>query len=279
MFENTHTLKFMFFLFIVSYKKSTFAFYDFMGTKSYLIYFLVYKNLQLKYKHSMLGFIWSFLHPLFYLLVFNFVFSKAFSNIPHYSLFILSTLIFWVYFSGSCNQLSQTFIRNSHLLKSLNVKKLLYPISEQGAELVSFMAGFVLFIFLMTYLGMPLNLSLLYIIPIIILFSAFTFSLGLILGALNVFFRDVGILWNTLNPALFYLSPIAYSLDIIPIKYVFYFKLNPLYHFFYIIRNILYEGKSPEPIHCLYCFIITIIFFTLAMLIYRKTRNGFISNL
>ena len=250
-----------------------------MPSKIYLIYFLIYKNLQLKYKHSLIGFVWSFLHPLFYLLVFNFVFSKAFSNIPHYSLFIISTLIFWIYFSGSCNQLSQTFIKNAHLIKSLNVRKLLYPVSEQGTELVSFLAGFLLFIFLMFYLGMPVNWNLLYILPIIVLFSIYTFSIGLILGALNVFFRDVGILWNTLNPALFYLSPIAYSLDIIPHQYLFYFKLNPLYHFFYIIRNVLYEGNAPSLIHCVYSLIITAVCFTIAMLIYRRTRNGFISSL
>ena len=250
-----------------------------MSSKTYLIYFLIYKNLQLKYKHSLLGFVWSFLHPLFYLLVFNFVFSKAFSNIPHYSLFIISTLIFWVYFSGSCNQLCLTFIKNAHLIKSLNIRKLLYPVSEQATELVSFLAGFILFIFLMTYLGMPITFNLLYILPIILLFSIFTFSLGLILGSLNVFFRDIGILWNTLNPALFYLSPIAYSLDIIPHQYIFYFKLNPLYHFFYIIRNVLYEGKAPSFIHCIYCLIITSIFYLTALFIYRKTRNGYISNL
>ena len=250
-----------------------------ISQRSYLVYFLIYKNLQLKYKHSLLGFAWSFLHPLFYLLVFNFVFSKAFSQIEHYSLFVISGLIFWIYFSNSCNQLSQTFIRNSHLIKSLNVKKLVYPISEQGSELVSFLAGFVLFIFLMLYLGMHINLNLLYIIPVIILFSIFTFSVGLILGALNVFFRDIGILWNSLNPALFYLSPIAYTQDIIPPQYVFYFKLNPLYHFFYIIRDVLYSGTAPSLHHVIYCLIITAVCFVIAMLIYRKMRNGFISNL
>lgn len=227
----------------------------------------------------MLGFVWSFLHPLFYLLIFNFVFSKAFSAIEHYSLFVISGLIFWIYFSGSCNQLSQTFIRNSHLLKSLNVKKLLYPVSEQGSELMSFLAGFLLFIGLMFYLGLPIGFKLLYIIPVIALFSMFSFSVGLILGALNVFFRDVGILWNTLNPALFYLSPVAYSIDIIPQEYAFYFKLNPLYHFFYVIRNVLYEGNAPDPRHLAYCTIITLVAFLIAMLIYRRTRNGFISNL
>lgn len=249
------------------------------NSRNYTLYFLVYKNMQLKYKHSLLGFVWSFLHPLFYLLIFNFVFSKAFSEIENYSLFVLSGLIFWVYFSGSCNQLSQTFIKNAHLIKSLQVKKILYPFSEQLTELLSFLAGFILFVLLMCYLNLSVNLTILYIIPIIILFSVFTFSVGLILGSLNVFFRDVGILWNTLNPALFYLTPIAYSITIIPTKYAFYFKLNPLYHFLYVIRNVLHQGCAPEFYHSLYCLIITAITLLISILIYRKTKNGFISNL
>lgn len=239
----------------------------------------MYKNLQLKYKHSLLGIVWSFIHPLFYLLIFNFVFSKAFSQIENYSLFVLSGLIFWVYFSGSCNQLSQTFIRNSHLIKSLQVKKLLYSYSEQLTELVSFLAGFVLFFFLMLYLNLPINVTFFYILPIIALFSVFTFSVGLILGSLNVFFRDVGILWSTLNPALFYITPIAYNIDIIPDTYVFYFKLNPLYHFLYIIRNVLHEGHAPEIRHSMYCIAITLVTCVVALFIYRKTKNGFISHL
>lgn len=247
--------------------------------RSYLIYFLIYKNLQLKYKHSLLGFGWSFLHPLFYLLIFSFVFSRAFSGIEHYPLFVISGLIFWIYFSNSCNQLSQAFIRNAHLIKSLHVKKILYPVSEQGSELVSFLAGFVLFVVLMVWLGMPLSPNLLYIIPVIVLFTVFTFSIGLILGALNVFFRDVGILWNSLNPALFYLSPIAYAVSIIPDKFQFVYKLNPLYHFFYIIRNVLYEGHAPDLRHTGYCTFIAAAAAMLAWLVYHKTRNGLISNL
>lgn len=235
--------------------------------------------MQLKYKHSLLGFVWSFLHPLVYLMIFHFVFSKAFSDIPHYSLFVLSGLIFWVYFSGSCNQLSQTFIRNSHLLKSLHIKKILYPYSEQLTELVSFLAGFLLFLGLMIYVEMPLTWNVLWIIPVIILFTIFCFSMGLILGSLNVFFRDVSILWNTLNPALFYLTPIAYSIQIIPENVRPYFKLNPLYHFLYVIRQILHEGISPDGTHLFYVFIITVTALLIAIAIYRKTRNGFISNL
>jgi ABC-type polysaccharide/polyol phosphate export permease len=164
-------------------------------------------------------------------------------------------------------------------LKSFNINKILYPVSEQGAELVSFLSGFVLFACLMVYLGMSISFSFLWIIPITLLFTVFCFSVGLILGSLNVYFRDVGILWNTLNPALFYLSPIAYSIDIIPVEYQLYFKLNPIYHFLIVIRNVLYDGTFPSFNSLMYCIVITLTALLFALFIYKKTRNGFISNL
>ncbi|MBK6986497.1 MAG: ABC transporter permease [Bacteroidetes bacterium] len=150
---------------------------------------------------------------------------------------------------------------------------MLYPISEQLTELVSFLAGFILFIGLMVYLNLNVNITILYIIPIIMLFSIFTFSVGLILGFLNVFFRDIGILWNTLNPALFYLTPIAYAIDIIPQEYSYYFKFNPLYHFLYIIRNVLHQGCAPEFYHSIFCLIITLITVCLSILFIEKQKR------
>lgn len=249
------------------------------GKRWYIILFLSYKNLQLKYKHSALGFVWSFLHPFFYLLIFLAVFSMIFSDIPNYPLFVISGLIFWIYFAGATTQLSLVFIKNAHLIKSLNVPKTIYPITELGAELISFILGLIPFLIIMYFMGLHLTFNLLYIIPVILLFSTFIFSVGLILGSLNVFFRDVGILWSTVNPALFYLSPIAYSIKIIPLKYQFYLKLNPIYHFLEIIRDVLYLGKAPSLHYLGICIIITAITGSIAYLIYRKTRNGFISNL
>jgi len=135
------------------------------------------------------------------------------------------------------------------------------------------------FMVIMYFIGMNFTWNLLYLIPVILLFSIFIFSTGLILGSLNVFFRDVGILWNTINPALFYFSPIAYSYKIIPDKYRYLVKYNPLYHFLETVRNILYDGTAPSVHYTNNCLIITAVFLALAILIYRKTRNGFISNL
>ncbi len=247
--------------------------------KRYIILFLIYKNLQLKYKHSVLGFFWSLLHPFLYLLIFLAIFSAAFPAIENYPLYVLSGLIFWIYFSNATSQLSIVFIKNAHLLKSLNISKIMYPITELGSELVSFMLGLIPFMILMYFLGLKITFNLLYIFPIILLFSIFIFSVGLILGSLNVFLRDVGILWNTINPALFYLSPIAYSFKIVPERFKFIVKYNPMYHFLELVRNILYDGQAPVAHYVGRCLMITSVTVLLAFIIYRKTRNGFISNL
>jgi ABC-2 type transport system permease protein len=249
------------------------------GNRRYIILFLIYKNLQLKYKHSALGFLWSLLHPFLYLLIFLAIFSAAFPGIENYPLYVLSGLVFWIYFAGGTNQLCIVFIKNTHLIKSLNIPKTIYPLTELGSELVSFMLGLIPFMFIMYYMGLNITFNLLYLIPVILLFSVFIFSVGIILGSLNVFFRDVGILWNTINPAMFYLSPIAYSYKIVPEQYRFIVKYNPLYHFLEIVRNVLYDGQAPSMHYLGNCLIITAVTVVLAFVVYRKTRNGFISNL
>jgi ABC-2 type transport system permease protein len=249
------------------------------GNRKYIIIFLIYKNLQLKYKHSALGFLWSLLHPFMYLLIFLAIFSAAFPAIENYPLYVLSGLVFWIFFSGGTNQLCSVFIKNTHLIKALNIPNTIYPLTELGSELISFLLGLIPFMFIMYFMGLNISFNLLYLIPVILLFSIFIFSVGIILGSLNVFFRDVGILWNTINPALFYLSPIAYSFKIVPEQFKFIVKYNPLFHFMALVRNVLYEGQAPSMHYVGRCVMITSVTSILAILIYRKTRNGFISNL
>ena len=143
------------------------------GNLRYTILFLIYKNLQLKYKHSALGFLWSILHPFLYLLIFLAIFSAAFPKIQNYPLYVLSGLVFWIYFAGGTMQLSSVFIKNAHLIKSLNINTIIYPITELGSELVSFLLGLIPFMVMMYFLGLHFSMNLLYIIPVILLFSLF----------------------------------------------------------------------------------------------------------
>ncbi len=244
-----------------------------------IILSLIKRNFKLKYKQTVLGFFWSLLHPAIFLLIFVAVFSNIFQSVPNYPLYVLSGLVFFLYFSETTNRLSHVFIQNSNMIKSYGHPKIIYALSELGSELVSFLIGLIPFMIIMFFMGMQINLNLLYLIPIILLFSVFVFTVGVILGSLNVFFRDVGILWLTLNPALFYMSPIAYTFDIIPEKFKVFITLNPLYHFLNIMRDVLYHGNAPQIRYVWICIVITLITTAISILVYRKTNNSFISNL
>lgn len=249
------------------------------GLRGYTFVFLIYKNIQLKYKQTLFGFVWSLLQPTLYLLIFVTIFSRAFQAIPNYPLYVLSGLLFFVYFSEGTNRLCGVFLKNTHMIKSLAIPKSTYAITEQGAELVSFSLGLIPFIIIMFFMGLKISFNLLYIIPVLVIFSIFIYSVGVILGSLNVFFRDIAILWSTLNPALFYLSPIAFSHDIIPVNMRFLVYLNPLFHFLQIIRDVLYHNQAPSVHYSLICLGITVIFLALSMVIFKATKNSFISNL
>lgn len=249
------------------------------GVRGFTFIFLIYKNIQLKYKQTLFGFVWSLLQPTLYLLIFVAIFSRAFQAIPNYPLYVLSGLLFFVYFSESTNRLCSVFLKNTHMIKSLAIPKSTYAITEQGAEFVNFLLGLIPFIFIMFFMGLKISFNLLYVIPILLLYTVFIYASGIILGSLNVFFRDIAILWSTLNPALFYLSPIAFSSDIVPPNLRFLVYMNPLFHFLQIFRDVLYFGRAPSLHYSLICLAITVIFFSLAMVIFKATKNSFISNL
>ncbi|HOY31061.1 MAG TPA: ABC transporter permease [Bacteroidales bacterium] len=249
------------------------------ATSASTYFHLIYKNIQLKYKQTMFGFFWSLLQPALYLFIFVAIFSHIFQSIHKYPLYILSGLLFFVYFSEGTNRLCLVFLKNASMIKSIGIPKSSYAITELGSEMVNFMLGLVPFLVIMYFMGLELSPTLLYIIPILLLFTVFIYSIGTILGSLNVFFRDIAILWSTLNPALFYLSPIAYSSDLVPADFRYLVYCNPLFHFLQIIRDVLYLGQPPSLHYSLICIAMTAIFFVIALLIYRVTKNSFISNL
>lgn len=250
-----------------------------MISKSRILKNLAIRNLKLKYKQSILGFLWSMITPLVYLLIFNFVFSSAFPDIENYSLYVLTGLVFWQFFSNATNMTIVSFIANAGIIKTINIPIHYFPLATIFAELVSLLLTFVPFVFIMFFIGMEFTWHLILIIPIIYLFGTLSYGIGLFIGVLNVYLRDANILWNTLNPALFYLTPIAYSAQILPAKYEWVMKMNPLFYFFEAARDVLYRNQSPSL--TLWLTIIVIAFGTwgLGKLTLKKLEAGIISNI
>ncbi|MES2558580.1 MAG: ABC transporter permease [Bacteroidota bacterium] len=245
----------------------------------HLVYTIALKNIKVKYKNSVLGFMWSMLHPLAYLVIFIFVFSNVFVGIDRYPLFALIGLVFWTYFANSMTQIINSIISNASIIKTIALPNILFPMSAAFAEFVTMLLSLIPFFVLMLFFGLKITWITLLIFPAIILFGLFTFGLATFLATFNVFFRDVGILWNTLAPALFYFTPIAFLSTMIPDKYMVYVKLNPLYHYMELVRDILYYNQLPGTTTLFITTGLALAMFVLGILVFNRYKKGFVSNL
>lgn len=245
----------------------------------HLVYTIALKNIKVKYKNSVLGFMWSMLHPLAYLVIFIFVFSQVFVSIDRYPLYALIGLVFWTYFANSMTQIINSIINNASIIKTIALPNILFPMSAAFAEFVTMLLSLIPFFILMLFFGLNITWVTLLIFPAIILFGLFTFGLATFLATFNVFFRDVGILWNTLSPALFYFTPIAFLSTMIPEKYMVYVKLNPLYHYMELVRDILYYNQLPSLTTLMITVGLALVMFVLGILVFNRYKRGFVSNL
>lgn len=241
------------------------------------IYSLSKRNVILRYKNSIAGFFWGFFKPLLYLLIFIVIFSAQFASVNNYVLYATSGLIFWFFFANVTSQSAQNIITSAGLIKAVNIPTILFPLSEMISELFNLVLSLVVFLFVMQWFGIQYSFRLLLIIPAAFLFSAFSLGVTLILSSVNVFFRDVGILWNTVQPALFYLTPIAYPESMIPPKYQFVVKCNPVYYFIKLAREVMYSPDVPPIKLWFYCFVLAGAMYLTGLFIFNRLKNQFIS--
>lgn len=241
------------------------------------LYALTKRNIIVRYKHSVIGFFWGFFKPLLYLLIFIVIFSSQFSSVSNQVLYITSGILFWFFFSNCTSQGVQSIIQSSGLIKSVYIPAVFFPIAEVLGEVFNVILALVVYFIIMHWFGMVYSFQLLWVLPILILFAIFSLSITLILSSLNVFYRDVGILWNTIQPAIFYLTPIAYTESLIPARFSYVIKLNPIYYFIKLFRYPLYLSSSPDMLLFGKCILITIVFLSFSLFLFNRLKNQFIT--
>lgn len=240
---------------------------------------LTVKDLKLKYKNSILGYFWSLLHPVIYISIFYVVFSQAFPTVENYSLYVISGILFWTFFATSSSQIIHAIVGNASIIKSIYIPSYFFAISVIMSGLVNLVLAFIPFLFIMWYLGAEIGLHMISIIPVTILLATFTYGLSIALCSLNVFYRDVSILWLSLSSAMFYATPVAYDVDIIPTEWLWVFKLNPLVHYFEAIHNVIYDGKWLDMNQYITMLFLSLFFLLFGQIVYKRLEKGFVSNL
>ena len=242
-----------------------------------LVLAIAIKDVKVRYKNSFLGIFWSMLNPLIFLVVFTIVFSNVFPDIENYPLYALTGLIFWVFFSNTSNQILTSIVSNKGILKSMNVSPLIFPISTLISGLINFLFSLIPFMIIMVFLGFQFAWVNLLIFPILALLCLFLFGISLTLAVLNVFFRDIAMLWTALLPALFYFTPVVYSIKLIPEQFLPLLKLNPLFYFFTSIRSVLYYNTPPDLTSIAIACVLSLLAIIIGMRTFKTFSSGFIS--
>lgn len=241
------------------------------------IYALSKRNVILRYKNSIAGFLWGFMKPLIYLMIFIVIFSRNFPDTKDYVVYALSGLILWFFFSNITSQSVGNIVGSTGLIKALNIPPIFFPLSELISELFNLLLMLLVFMVVMYWFGLHYSFSLLLIIPCILIFGLFALGLSLILSSLNVFFRDVGIIWTTVQPALFYITPIVYPEGTIPADYSIVLTANPIYYFIRLSRSIMCGPQLPDATLWGTCTFIAVVSFVVGYLVFNKLKNQFIS--
>ena len=196
-----------------------------------LFYFLVWRDLKVRYRQTALGVAWVVLQPLLLTLVFTLFFSKLghFSSdgVP-YSIFAYAGLLPWTFFSNSVATGSSSLLANSYILTKVYFPRLLIPMSVVAVRLVDLLVASVVLFGLIPFYGMRIGRSIL-ILPLIILIGGlFTLAISTWLSVMSVRVRDIGTLLPVLIQLWMFGSPIIYPLTFIPVRWRGLYSLNPL---------------------------------------------------
>jgi ABC-type polysaccharide/polyol phosphate export permease len=215
----------------------------------HLAWQLVHRDLTIRYKRSVLGFLWTMLHPLLLMLIFLVVFSNMFRfETPHYETYFLSEYIAWTFFAQTVTHVMAAVAWNGPLMKRIRVPPSIFTLAATISGLVNLALSIVMLFVIMLIAGAPLRATLVFLPVSLLVLALFTFGISLALAAVSVFFADVREMIQAALPALMYLTPIIYPISIIPDWWRPFFALNPLAYVLEIVRDPIYYGILPSPL-------------------------------
>ena len=246
----------------------------------FLLSELIKKGIRLKYRRSYLGILWSLIEPIFTTIILVIVFGTLFhTSEKTYPLYIIIGRLCFNFFSEGTKSASRAIRANASMVKKVYVPKLLYPLSNVLYTFIIFLISLVVLIGVDIYCRVVPTLSLLMFLPSLLLLLVFTFSVGLILCTLNVFFRDIEYLWNVILMMIMYVSAIFYYPEKILQSHFFWvLEFNPLYQIIYMARC-CFLGTQFNWAGIVYTLIFTLVSLLFSLLFYRSQKDKFILHL
>jgi lipopolysaccharide transport system permease protein len=196
-----------------------------------LLYFMVWRDLKVRYKQTLFGVSWVVLQPILMTLVFT-VFLGKIARVPSgnvpYVLFLYSGLLPWTFFSNAVSTSSHSLIANAQMITQVYFPRALVPLATVLVRLSDFLVASVILFVLMVYYGRAFTSAVLLVPFLILHLTLLALSLGLLSAALNVKYRDVGTVLPVLLQLWLFASPVLYPTTFVPANWKWIYELNPL---------------------------------------------------
>lgn len=207
-------------------------------------------DLRYRYAGTSIGFVWNVLQPLALILVFSLVFSQIVpvrtagtaSKGVSFLIYLCAGYLPWLGFADCLMRCLNALPDNATYLKKLPIPEEVFVAKAALGSLISMAISLLLLPILMVAVGQPLGWAILWIVPAAALLIGFGFGLGLFLGTLNVFFRDINHLMAVVLQLWMWCSPIVYTIEVVPERFRYLFWFNPVHPYMLAIREALLEG-------------------------------------
>jgi lipopolysaccharide transport system permease protein len=245
-----------------------------------LFYFFTWRDIKVKYKQTVFGFLWAILQPLVMVVLFTLCLGRIVSSNTHlelpYPVFALSGFLLWNVFASGLANAGNSMVTNANIIKKIYFPRLIIPISAILVSVFDFTVSFVVFVVVAIYYKMPFHFSALAYIPISLLLACVsTFGLGSLLAALNVKYRDFRYVIPFFIQALMFATPVIYPVTISGKGLIYgVLLLNPMTAPIELFRS-AFTNSFPDLQLVLFSGGASIILFLSGLIYFRKTESYF----
>jgi lipopolysaccharide transport system permease protein len=243
-----------------------------------LLYFLVWRDVKIKYKQTFLGIAWAFLQPFLTMVIFSVFFGK-FAGIPSdgipYPVFTFAALLPWQYFSNAITLSGNSLVANQQLITKVYFPRLIIPIASVASGIVDFAVAFLILLGMMVFYGIYPSAAII-LLPLFILLAFITaLSASLWLAALNVQYRDVRYTIPFITQIWLFATPIAYPISIIPEQWRLLYSLNPMVGVVEGFRWSLLNTGEPPDIFIFVSVLVTLVILLGGLYYFKKMEKTF----
>ena len=212
-----------------------------------VLFHLIRQQLILRYRRTILGYVWTLLNPLLMMSVTAVVFATLFKqDLKTYTVFLFAGMIPWNCFNAIVTQSGSAFLQHESLIKKIYLPKIIFPLSISLGALVDSVLSFFALFLIITLIGGKFSLSLFFIPLAYFLLFIFSFGVALLVSIATVFFRDLQHIILIAMQALFFLTPVMYKSEALAGKVAGLAALNPVVPFIDLFRVPLYTGILPN---------------------------------